>query len=283
MIESVPAGRSSLKSSSAELAGASGKSTACSAATSKGETTPAAAMNNGVDFFVSSLACVLTHLVSLRGSEDEVPHPAVNVGSTGNLTVFHAVREPNVSIQDYLFRIARYFLCSPECFVMALVYVDRIMKRHSDFIVCKLNIHRLIVTSMMLSVKFFDDVYYSNAYYAKVGGVRASEMNVLEAHFLKLIDWHLFVSPEEFDLYKTNVLVAVSGANTAGTGTKISTPPGGNKSPVVAPAVQQDERQTNEGYEDDEYDGFERPLATCSQTTPIIPPVMVVSSSSTTH
>lgn len=26
---------------------------------------------------------------------------------------------------------------------------------------------RLLVTSVMLAVKFFDDVYYSNAYYAK--------------------------------------------------------------------------------------------------------------------
>ena len=163
------------------------------------------------DFFVSSLACVLTHLVSLRGDGD----PSPDGWEAAPLTVFHAVRVPSVSIHDYLFRVARYFLCSPECFVMALIYIDRIMKKHQDFVICKLNIHRLIVTSMMLAVKFFDDVYYSNAYYAKVGGVKGPEMNVLEIHFLRLIDWHLFVSPEEFDLYKTNVLVAVSGSPTA--------------------------------------------------------------------
>ena len=164
-----------------------------------------AVQNSNADFFVSSLACVLTHLVSIRGNtsgESTVETP----------TVFHAVREPSVSIHDYLFRISRYFLCSPECFVMSLVYIDRIMKKQSDFVISKLNIHRLIVTSMMLAVKFFDDTYYSNAYYAKVGGVKAPEMNVLEVHFLRLIDWHLYVSPEEFDLYKTNVLIAVSGS-----------------------------------------------------------------------
>ena len=157
---------------------------------------------SSAEFFVKSLACVLTHLVSLRDAPECEGEP---------LTVFHAVRVPSVSIHDYLFRIARYFLCSPECFVIALVYIDRIMKKQADFAVCKLNIHRLIVTSMMLAVKFFDDVYYSNAYYAKVGGVKGPEMNVLEIHFLRLIDWQLFVSPEEFELYKTNVLVAVAG------------------------------------------------------------------------
>ena len=174
------------------------------------------ASETSAEFFVKSLACVLTHLVSLRESPIHEGEP---------MTVFHAVRVPSVSIHDYLFRIARYFLCSPECFVIALVYIDRIMKKQPDFGVCKLNIHRLIVTSMMLAVKFFDDVYYSNAYYAKVGGVKGPEMNVLELHFLRLIDWQLFVSPEEFELYKTNVLVAVAG----------STP----VSNVVAPASHQ--------------------------------------------
>jgi len=180
-------------------------------ATASSGTVEKQSQNSNADFFVSSLACVLTHLVSIRGggSSDTL--------SAETPTVFHAVREPSVSIHDYLFRISRYFLCSPECFVMSLVYIDRIMKKQSDFVISKLNIHRLIVTSMMLAVKFFDDTYYSNAYYAKVGGVKAPEMNVLEVHFLRLIDWHLYVSPEEFDLYKTNVLIAVSGSVPANT------------------------------------------------------------------
>eukprot|EP00971_Amphidinium_carterae_P312010 6202150-Amphidinium_carterae.1 len=62
----------------------------------------------------------------------------------------------------------------------------------------------------MLAVKFFDDVYYSNAYYAKVGGVRTKddasayfhqhEVNALEAQFLKLIEWRLHVTPQVFFL-----------------------------------------------------------------------------------
>ena len=200
------------------------------AGTSAGSSTPP----NSADFFVSSLACVLTHLVSLRGDLEQVED------GSAPLTVFHAVRVPSVSIHDYLFRISRYFLCSPECFVMSLIYIDRIMKKQQGFVISKLNIHRLIVTSMMLAVKFFDDVYYSNAYYAKVGGVKAPEMNLLELHFLRLIDWHLFVSPEEFELYKTNVLVAVSGS-------PISNPGDDARQPIRRSATEFDD----EGYGDD--------------------------------
>ena len=61
----------------------------------------------------------------------------------------------------------------------------------------------------MLSAKFYDDLYYSNAYYAKVGGVKINELNSLEAAFLEMIEFRLFVSPEEFEQYKNHVILAV--------------------------------------------------------------------------
>ena len=149
--------------------------------------------------FVSSLACVLTHLVSL-------PQPA-----DPKFTRFHSVKIPSISILDYLRRLQKYFACTPECFVLSLVYIDRIIKAHPDFSVCEYNVHRLLVTAVMIAAKFFDDLYYSNAYYAKVGGIKTRELNVLEVHLLGLLNWRLFVGPEEFDQYKNHVLMAVIG------------------------------------------------------------------------
>merc|ERR1719487_223256 len=119
------------------------------------------------------------------------------------------ITSAQLSICDYLSRISTYFQCSHECFVLALVYIDRIVKLHPEFTICNLNIHRLLVTSVMLAVKFFDDVYYSNAYYAKVGGVKLKEVNALQAQFLQLIDWKLHVSPQEYDQYRKHVFSAV--------------------------------------------------------------------------
>eukprot|EP00922_Rhytidocystis_sp_ex-Travisia-forbesii_P003873 GHVS01005604.1.p1 GENE.GHVS01005604.1~~GHVS01005604.1.p1 ORF type:complete len:228 (+),score=26.38 GHVS01005604.1:198-881(+) len=154
------------------------------------------------DGFVPSLATVLTHLVSLS--------PA---GRGGQITRFHAIKAPDISIKDYLERISKYFGCSNECFVLSLVYIDRIVKLHDEFSVNLLNIHRLLITSVMLAAKFFDDVYYSNAFYARVGGVKTREINILEAHFLSLVNYQLFVSPQEYDQYRNNVLAAVNAAS----------------------------------------------------------------------
>lgn len=58
---------------------------------------------------------------------------------------------------------------------------------------------------MLLAAKFFDDAYYNNAYYAKVGGVLVSEMNGLEVDFLFRINFSLHVPPELFHKYRAEL------------------------------------------------------------------------------
>ncbi len=58
----------------------------------------------------------------------------------------------------------------------------------------------------MVAAKFFDDQYFNNAYYAKVGGVPCLEMNALETELLFLLNFHLFVTSGEFAMYKNQLL-----------------------------------------------------------------------------
>lgn len=74
------------------------------------------------------------------------------------LKAFHGIRAPNISIPKYLERIYKYTNCSPSCFVVGYVYIDRLVHKHPDSLVISLNIHRLLVTSVMLASKMLDDV-----------------------------------------------------------------------------------------------------------------------------
>jgi len=40
-----------------------------------------------------------------------------------------------------------------------------------------LNVHRVIITSLMVAAKFFDDFYFNNAFYARVGGISVLEVS----------------------------------------------------------------------------------------------------------
>ena len=69
----------------------------------------------------------------------------------------------------YLERIKKYARCSDSCFVVALIYIDRLIETQ-NVVLTSLNVHRLVITSLMLAAKFFDDLFYNNAFYAKLGG-----------------------------------------------------------------------------------------------------------------
>jgi len=145
---------------------------------------------------VPVLACVLNQLCMRN---DKLPMNQKNVSK------FHALRPPAITIKDYLSRIAKYAACSGECFVLALVYIDRIIQTNPTFVVNSLNIHRLLITSVMLAAKFFDDQYFNNAYYAKVGGVPCNEMNSLEVEFLFMTNFTLFVATDTYKQYYTEL------------------------------------------------------------------------------
>ncbi|CAO2824208.1 unnamed protein product [Amaranthus hypochondriacus] len=144
--------------------------------------------------FLSLLSSLLEHTVQKNDFLLETT-PIEDV-----LTVFHGSRAPPVSIQQYVDRIFKYAGCSPSCFIVAYIYVDRYLQQTKTFLT-SLNVHRLLATSVMVAAKFVDDSFFNNAYYAKVGGISTSEMNKLEMKLLFSVDFRLQINVETFRKY----------------------------------------------------------------------------------
>lgn len=53
-----------------------------------------------------------------------------------------------------------------------------------------------------MSIKYNEDDYYSNSFYAKVGGVSLQEINSLEVEFMKMLKYTFFIDDELFNKYK---------------------------------------------------------------------------------
>jgi len=73
-------------------------------------------------------------------------------------------------------------------------------------VICSKNIHRLLITGITVSSKIVDDIQPKNSYFAQLGGIPVAELNQLEREFCTLLDFHLSVTPEEFDMYYSNIL-----------------------------------------------------------------------------
>ena len=103
-------------------------------------------------------------------------------------------------------RVRRYSRCAPESLVLTLVYIDRLLSA-TGLVFSYLTAHRSIMAAFLMAVKFNDDHFYDNAFYARIGGVSTIELNELESTFLSSVDFRLHVMPETFEDYYNEIRV----------------------------------------------------------------------------
>ena len=122
-----------------------------------------------------------------------------------NSESFYSKNIPLISIKDYLEHLYKYSKFNSSTIILILIYIDRICNINK----CKLsyyNIHKLILGSMMVAIKYNEDEYYSSKFYAKIGGVTLAEICNLEYNFLSLINYNLFVNDNLFSKYNDFIL-----------------------------------------------------------------------------
>ncbi|XP_076886467.1 cyclin-U2-2-like [Bidens hawaiensis] len=108
---------------------------------------------------------------------------------------------PDMSIQSYLDRIFKYTKAGPSVYVVAYVYIDRFCRSIPEFRVTGRNVHRLLITTIMVASKYVEDMNYRNSYFANVGGITTKEMNNLELDFLMLMNFKMHVNLSVFESY----------------------------------------------------------------------------------
>ncbi|KAJ2161854.1 Pho80p cyclin [Coemansia sp. RSA 552] len=116
-------------------------------------------------------------------------------------TRFHSRAPPNISVGDYMERVAKYASLEPACLLIMLIYVDRICERNPAFTISSLTVHRFIITAATIACKTLCDAYCTNAHYAKVGGISMHELNSLEVEILRMMGWHLIATQEQLEQY----------------------------------------------------------------------------------
>lgn len=73
------------------------------------------------------------------------------------ISVFHGLTRPTISIHSYLETIYTYSNCSICSFVLAFIYLVRFSQR-KPFLLTNLTVHRLLMASVLVSVKFLEDM-----------------------------------------------------------------------------------------------------------------------------
>jgi len=113
-------------------------------------------------------------------------------------TSFDSVEAPCMSVHSYLQRIRRYTRFDDMCFLIALAYLGRIAQAGGPSLcLTHHNVHRLLVTALVLASKSSDDVFHANSFMAQCGGISVGELNALEIEFCKWLTFRLIPDKEE--------------------------------------------------------------------------------------
>ena len=128
--------------------------------------------------------------------------------------IFHSVSVPDISAAVYLSRhLLRLGLAMKEDMTEAtllhtFVLLDRLHQaqaRHG-FHLCTANVHRVLLSLVVISAKLVDDEPYTNTYWASCGGVDLPHLNDLEIYAMKCLDHHLHVTPREMDSMRSRLV-----------------------------------------------------------------------------
>lgn len=148
------------------------------------------------------VAAVLDGVAATNG-----PAAAANLPAwQEDISAFYSVSVPDLSTATYVDRLVTYCKASPAVLLVALVLLDRLGSGDGAdprLRVNGYNLHRLLVTAVMLACKSVEDRTFSAAHFAAIGGVEgAAEMAKLERLMLAALDWRLVVEEETLALYE---------------------------------------------------------------------------------
>ncbi len=125
-----------------------------------------------------------------------------NRHKTNNKSIqfFSSKKIPSISIYDFLERIVKYSKIEKSTLVLIFIYIDQLCDMNNVDLTFY-NIHKLILSSLVIAAKYNEDKYLSNDFYAKLGGITKKEINILEYQFLSLINFSLYISDEIYHKY----------------------------------------------------------------------------------
>lgn len=131
---------------------------------------------------------------------------AANPGDSKEIeaSAFYCSQTPPITPAKFAERLAEYLHCSPEAFVVASIFVWRLHEVMPSLF-CHSTTHKIMLASAVCGAKWTDDKFFTNSYYAEVGGVPQRTLNKCERELAMHLRFGFFVIPEQFGKMRSHL------------------------------------------------------------------------------
>ena len=106
-------------------------------------------------------------------------------------------RIPIIRIEEYIVRLVKYSKIDKSTLIITYIYIKRFILKE-DYLISFNNIFRLIISCLILAIKFNENKTYKNSYYAKIGGLDVNDLNNLEYNIFSRLNFQLRIIDIEF-------------------------------------------------------------------------------------
>ena len=105
------------------------------------------------------------------------------------------------TIFDFMADIIILTKMEKEVIILSLIYIERLIF-NTGILITSRNWRRILLTSMIISSRIWDDNSFENSHYSQVfANLGVSEINTLERIFLELINYKTYVKQSEYFRY----------------------------------------------------------------------------------
>ena len=105
---------------------------------------------------------------------------------------------PKISVSDYLNRIVNYTKIEQSTLIIAFIYLNRFCEKQS-ILLNEYNTHRLIISSIMASIKYNEDTRFNYLFYSTIAGTDIKKLINLEKEFLYGLDFDMFIDQATYE------------------------------------------------------------------------------------
>jgi hypothetical protein len=152
-------------------------------------------------FYIDIISQVISEILEENHINSKSKPLKAKVSATEEVDAFAGTKIPAISIYNFLERLLKYTMMEDSTLVLVLIYLDRICA-NSNHKLTYINVHRMILASTVIAIKYNEDNYYNNTFYAKVGGVELLKLRQLEDVFIQKIGYSLYVDNHLFAKYQ---------------------------------------------------------------------------------
>ena len=151
-------------------------------------------------FSIINESQIIKAIVSNLNDIIEENRKRINMKYISKDNIFYLEQLPNIPFGDYILHLMKYTHINISTLVLAVIYIDKFCEKFK-YVLTLHNIHRIILISIFISMKYNEDCFVNANIYAQIAGVCTEDLLNLELNMCVALEFGFYVKEELYQQY----------------------------------------------------------------------------------